>query len=44
MKNFFKRIINFLESVGRTKAAAELSRQGYYKEASRLVNDKTVKA
>lgn len=37
MKHFFKSIFNFLEEVGKAKAAAELARAGYYKEAQEIM-------
>lgn len=37
MKNFFKSIFEFLAEVGKAKAAAELARAGYYKEAENLL-------
>lgn len=40
MKNFFKSIFNFLGEVGRAKAATELARAGYYKEAQQLMEQK----
>lgn len=33
----WKNIIDFVERTGRSRAAAELARQGYYKEAKRLM-------
>ena len=36
--NFFKSIFDFLAEVGKAKAAAELARAGYYKEAQNLLN------
>lgn len=35
--NLFKKIIEFFEATGRARAAAELSRQGYYKEARNIM-------
>jgi hypothetical protein len=40
-KNFFARLIETFETIGRARAAAELSRQGYYKEAKALLSDDT---
>lgn len=37
MKRFFNSIIDFLTHVGKVKAAAELSRAGYYKEAQEIM-------
>jgi hypothetical protein len=37
MKNFFNVIYQVLESIGRAKAAAHLSRQGQYAEAKALL-------
>jgi hypothetical protein len=31
---------SFLDSVGRARAASELARNGYHKEANRLINGK----
>jgi hypothetical protein len=36
-KSFANGVWNFFESVGRARAAAELSRQGLYKEAKALM-------
>ena len=37
----FENFVEFFERVGRARAAAELSRQGYYEEAKALMlNDK----
>lgn len=36
----FNKIIETFESIGRARAAAELARQGYYKEAKALMLDK----
>jgi hypothetical protein len=33
----FKNFIEFFETLGRARAAAELTRMGYYKEAKRLM-------
>ena len=33
----FENFIEFFERVGRARAAAELTRQGYYEEARRLM-------
>lgn len=35
----FSKMINFFERVGRARAAAELSRQGYYEQAKRIMLD-----
>ncbi len=40
MKQFFKSIFNFLSEVGKAKAAADLARAGYYKEARQLMEQK----
>jgi len=37
LPKMFNSFINFFESVGRARAAAELSRQGYHAEARRLM-------
>jgi hypothetical protein len=37
MKQFFNVIYEVLESIGRAKAAAHLSRQGHYEEAKALM-------
>lgn len=37
MKRFFNTIYEVLESIGRAKAAAHLSRQGLYNEAKALM-------
>jgi len=37
LKAFGRGTYNFLESAGRARAAAELSRQGYHEEAKRLM-------
>ena len=37
LPKLFKGFINFFESVGRARASAELSRQGYHEEARRLM-------
>ena len=39
-KKFGNGVLNFFESAGRAKAAAELHRQGYYKEAKDLILNK----
>ena len=33
----FKKVIETFETIGRARAAAELTRQGYYEEAKRLM-------
>lgn len=35
--SMFKTMITFFERVSRARAAAELSRQGYYEEAKRIM-------
>jgi hypothetical protein len=40
-KNFFARLIETFETIGRARAAAELTRQGYHKEAKALLTDDT---
>lgn len=35
----FEKFVNFFERVGRARAAAELSRQGYIEEAKALMLD-----
>lgn len=40
MKRFFESIFNFLIDVGRARAAADLARAGYYKEARQLMEQK----
>lgn len=37
MKRFFESIFNFLSDVGKARAAAELARAGYYKEAQEIM-------
>jgi len=37
LKTFGRGTYNFLESVGRARAAAELSRQGYHKAAKNVM-------
>jgi len=37
LPKMFRNFISFFESVGRARAAAELSRQGYHKEAKALM-------
>jgi hypothetical protein len=37
MKQFFKTVYEVLESLGRAKAAAHLSRQGLHEEAKALM-------
>ena len=39
-KAFYTNLTNTLEAIGRARAAAELSRMGYYKEAKRLMLSK----
>ena len=41
-KNAFTKTIETFEGIGRARAAAELSRQGYYKEAKALMLGKSV--
>jgi hypothetical protein len=31
-------LVSFVDSVGRARAASELARNGYHKEANRLIN------
>ena len=38
-RNFFARVIETCETVGRARAAAELHRQGFHKEAKALMTD-----
>ena len=38
-RNFFARLIETCETVGRARAAAELHRQGSHKEAKALMTD-----
>jgi len=38
-KDFFARLIETFETIGRARAAAELTRQGYHKEAKALLTD-----
>jgi hypothetical protein len=38
----FDNFIDLFERVGRAKAAAELTRQGYYKEAKALMLEKNI--
>lgn len=35
----FERIISWFERIGTARAASELARQGYYKEAKKLMMD-----
>ncbi len=37
--NFVKGMINTFETLGRARAAAELTRQGFHKEAKALLTD-----
>ena len=37
LPKMFRSFVNFCESVGRARAAAELSRQGYHAEAKSLM-------
>ncbi len=37
--NFVKGMINTFETIGRARAAAELTRQGFHKEAKALLTD-----
>jgi hypothetical protein len=37
MKRFFKKLLEVIESLGRAKAAASLSRQGLHKQARELM-------
>ncbi len=37
LEQMFERFIVFFERVGRARSAAELTRQGYYAEAKRLM-------
>lgn len=37
MKRFLDKLLNWFEAMGRARAAAELSRQGRYKEAQALI-------
>lgn len=37
IKRFFTELMNILESMGRSRAAAVLARQGHYKEARSLM-------
>lgn len=37
MKRFFNSIVDFLSYIGKVKAASELSRAGYYKEAQEIM-------
>ena len=37
LESAFENFVEFFERVGRARAAAELSRQGYYKEARALM-------
>lgn len=39
MKNFIESIIYLLESFGKARAAAELTRQGRYDEARKIFQD-----
>ncbi len=38
-RNFFARLIETFETIGRARAAAELTRQGYHKEAKALLTN-----
>lgn len=37
MKNFMNRVLCFLESLGRARAASELARHGLHQEARRVM-------
>lgn len=37
LENAFESFVEFFERIGRARAAAELTRQGYYEEAKRLM-------
>lgn len=37
LEQMFENFVEFFERIGRARAAAELSRQGYYKEARALM-------
>jgi hypothetical protein len=37
LERAFDNFIDFFERIGRARAAAELTRQGYYEEAKRLM-------
>jgi molecular chaperone GrpE (heat shock protein) len=37
MKKFFKTLLDIIDSMSRARAAAELTRQGLYKEAQSLM-------
>lgn len=41
VNKFFAGMINTFESIGRARAASELARQGYYKEAQALMMEST---
>ena len=38
----YKRLVSWFEHIGRMRAASELARQGYYKEAKRLMCNQEV--
>jgi len=42
MKSLLDKLVEFFDSIGRARAAAELSRLGHYKAAQRLINGETL--
>lgn len=42
-KSLLDKIVDFLDSVARARAASELAKHGYYHQANRLINEKSIK-
>ncbi len=42
LSRFFGGVVSFLDSMARARAAAELAREGYIKEANQLINGEPI--